>query len=204
MAIPELTGNDKQHLQQDQTRSKLQIGTKLDGTPVYVRVSEDGYIITKLMGYDVDGSGNDIQVIVDEEGRLRTQLDDVTFTGDVEVDTDALENLVSTGNALLADILTAAGTVAENVTDVEEAVNDTKDKVDTTNNYLASFQDDYKFSDWLTSGTNTYVGYLRADGAWIIKKFDTANGQVRYVSGGSGYSFADPAGLSYDLFSTEF
>ena len=159
MALPQL---EQQYLQQDEERNKLQVGKDSSGNPLYLRVSDDGYIITKLMGYDVDGSGDDIQIIVDEEGRLRMQIDDIEFAGDIQVDTDALEQLIT-----------------------DEQAN-------------------YHLSDWLESGTDVYVGYLTKDGAWIIKKFDTTNGQARYVSGSSGYTFADPASLSYDQYDTEF
>lgn len=95
MTVPNLQSVDQQLFQQDEERSKLQIGTASDGTALYVRVSSDGYLLCKLMGYDVDSSGNDIQVIVDSQGRLRVQLDNVTFTGDIQVDTDNLEQLVT-------------------------------------------------------------------------------------------------------------
>ena len=76
--------------------------------------------------------------------------------------------------------------------------------VDDLENLVSAQQLDYKLSDWLSSGTDIYVGKLRADGAWIITKYATATGQARYASGSSGYDFSDPASLSYDLYNTEF
>jgi len=149
-------------LRSDRESHKVQVGIDSNGEPIYVRVSDDGYMLSKLMAYDVDVSGADVQVIADEEGRLRIQLDDVEFTGDLEVDTDDLEANIE-----------------------DQLLN-------------------YHMSDWLESGDNTYVGYLTKAGAWMIKKFTESTGQVRYVSGSSGYSFADPASLSYDDFATEF
>lgn len=163
MTYPSLAQVDQQGLQQDEGRNKVLIGMASDGTPLYVRITSDGCLFTKLMGYDVDGSEADVQVITDEQGRLRVHLDEaITFTGDITVDTSALE-------ALIADQ-----------------------------------QLDYHISDWLESGTDVYIGYLTKAGAWLIKKISTATGQVRYVHGSSGYSFADPASLSYTLYSTEF
>ena len=76
--------------------------------------------------------------------------------------------------------------------------------VDNLEQYILDNLSQYKLSDWLVDGDIVYVGKLAKDGKWFIKKIDTANGQVRYVSGSSGYSFADPASLSYDDFATEF
>lgn len=129
---------------------------------------------------------------------------DTVVSGDLIVAVDGLETLVAATNTALGTVNTNLGTINGNITDVESAINDTKDKIDLTNDFLSSTQDDYKLSDWLVSGTDVYIGYLRANGAWIIKKVSTVTGQVRYISGASGYSFADPASLSYDLFSAEF
>lgn len=76
--------------------------------------------------------------------------------------------------------------------------------VDDLEDLISAQQKDYKLSDWLVSGTDIYVGKLKADGAWIITKYATSTGQARYVSGSSGYDFSDPTSLSYDLYNTEF
>lgn len=174
MAYPELEQIDQQYLQQDEERNKVQIGVGSDGKPRYVRTTEDGYLVTKLMGFDVDGTETDIQVTVDSEGRLN--VGSVTITGGVTVDTTALEALVEDSNVLLTSIDTI--------------------QIDTLK--------DYHLDAWLEVGAIIYVGMLRKDGAWIIKKIDTDNGIVRYIKGASGYSFSNPASLSYDSFNTEF
>jgi len=63
----------------------------------------------------------------------------------------------------------------------------------------------YNISDQ-QSGTTSYYGYLRKDGAWYIMKsvLTAPVTNYTYVKGASGYNWAGRAGLSYASFSATF
>jgi len=64
----------------------------------------------------------------------------------------------------------------------------------------------YTFADTSTSGDITYLGNLRADGAWYIKKYDKSAGTMRYTKGSSNYptNWINKASLSYDYYDVVF
>lgn len=65
---------------------KVVIGKDSSGDPVYVRVTDDGYLIAKLMAKDTETTDDDVQVACDASGRLYGAYEgDLTVSmGDVE------------------------------------------------------------------------------------------------------------------------
>jgi len=64
---------------------------------------------------------------------------------------------------------------------------------------------EYASSDYsdLTAAV-IYLGLLRPDGGWVIKRYDQTNREVRYAKGAGGYNFAGRAALAYDTFENVF
>jgi len=65
---------------------------------------------------------------------------------------------------------------------------------------------EYCISDQIT-GSTSYYGYLRQDGAWyILKSVNAGGGEINYTyaKGQSGYNWAGRAAESYAVFSTTF
>lgn len=61
-------------------------------------------------------------------------------------------------------------------------------------------------SDLDDADTTQYFGFLAADGAWMVQKYDTSAGQIRYCTGRGDYltNWTNRAGLTYSLFSDVF
>ena len=80
------------------------------------------------------------------------------------------------------------------------------ESVDSSNNSLSdgnNILQSYAASD-IQSGTTSYFGFLRSDGAWyIVQKTSTA---IRYIKGASDYTtnWTGRAALSYGHFNAVF
>jgi len=68
------------------------------------------------------------------------------------------------------------------------------------------FLTNYKLSDVDDDASPNYYGYIRADGAWYIMKETISAGAdtYRYVSGTSGYNWANRASETYVTFDSAF
>ena len=67
---------------------------------------------------------------------------------------------------------------------------------------------DYLLNDY-ASGTPLYVGKVKADGTWLVQRYNTTTGEMRYANlsnnaGVNTYASAwgGKSGLTYDLFQT--
>jgi hypothetical protein len=145
---------------------------------------------------------------------------DTIVSGDLIIAVDGLETLIGAGNSLLTSILAAVDglealltSIHGDVDGVEGLLTTISGNVDGVETSLASLAADstyslkqYQLSNYDTTTSTIYVGYLDKDGNYFIKRINTSTGAVDYSKGTSGYSTAwtNRATQTYNVFSTEF
>jgi len=170
-------------------------------------------------GYSYDFEMGEVAIYVDDgAGGVELWDGSADFTGDVEVDTDALEALVAAGNAILTTIDADTSLMVPDIEAIKVAVEIIDNFIsgarglvteDNSAAILALGQDNlanYKMDDFDVSSDPKYIGFQTKGGAYYITRYNIASPAVDYTKGASGYSAAwtNRAGESYSDFASTF
>jgi hypothetical protein len=78
------------------TTRTVSIGIDETGAEVFIRVTDDGYVVSKVMALGTETTNDDVQVTCDATGRLNISETIVADVGDIELSVDDVEDKLDT------------------------------------------------------------------------------------------------------------